>query len=60
MATKVAKLSISDLADVIAALQGFNEPYLLGIQLRIDTAKLKAIEKDYPGNSNRQQTEVIE
>ena len=60
MATKAAKLSISDLADVIAALQGFNEPYLLGIQLRIDTAILKAIEKDYPGNSNRQQTEVIE
>ena len=53
-------LSISDLADVVAALQGFIQPYQLGIQLRIDTAILKTIEKDYPGDTKRQQAEVIE
>ena len=45
------KLSISDLGDILAFLQGFTEPYQLGIQLKIDPSKLDEIEKN--------QTEVI-
>ena len=54
------KLSISDLANVLAELNEVSKPYQLGIQLNIDTATLKAIEKDYQGDSDRQKTEVIE
>ena len=55
-----AKLDISDLADVVTELTEVTDPYQLGIQLRIDTSILKAIEKDHLGNTNRQKTDVIE
>ena len=54
------KLSISDLADVVAELKEVTKPYQLGIQLKIDSSKLKVIEKDYPRDIDRQKTEVIE
>ena len=60
MATKSTELSISDLADVLAALTEVTKPYQLGIQLKIDLSKLKAIEKEYSKDIDRQKTEVIE
>ena len=59
MATKAPELSISDLADVLAALIEVTKPYQLGIQLRIDLAELDTIEKNHPGDIDRQKTEVI-
>ena len=59
MATKAPQLSISDLADVLAALIEVTKPYELGIQLRIDLAELDTIEKNHPGDIYRQKTEVI-
>ena len=59
MATKT-KLSISDLGDIVADLHVISTPYLLGIQLNIDPSTLKVIEKNHPGDINRQKTEVIE
>ena len=53
-------LSVSDLADVLTALQDFTEPYQLGIQLNINLSTLKAIEKNHRRDINRQKTEVIE
>ena len=53
-------LSVSDLADVLTALQDFTEPYQLGIQLKIDLSTLKAIEKNHHGDISRQKTDVIE
>ena len=49
-----------DLADFLAAVTEVSEPYQLGIQLKIDSSKLKAIEKDYPRDVDRQKAEVIE
>ena len=60
MATKAPGLRISDLADVLAALAEVTKPYQLGIQLRIESSELKAIEKDYPRDVDRQKAEVIE
>ena len=60
MTTKALELSISDLADVVAAFVEVVKPYQLGIWLKIDCSILKAIEKDHPGNTDRQKTEVIE
>ena len=54
------KLSISDLAEVLAALKEVTKPYKLGIQLKIDSSTLKTIEKNHRGDIDRQKTEVIE
>ena len=59
MATKAPKLSISDLADVLAALTEVNKPYQLGIQLKVDLAELDSIEKNHLRDIDRQKTEVI-
>ena len=53
-------LSISDLADVLAALIEVIKPYQLGIQLKIDVSKLKTIEETYSKDIDRQKAEVIE
>ena len=53
------KLSISGLADVLAALTEVTKPYQLGIQLKIDSSELDTIEKDHPRDIDRQKTEVI-
>ena len=60
MAIKAPELSISNLPDVLAALTEVTKPYLLEIQLKIDSSELKAIEKDHPKDINRQKAEVIE
>ena len=60
MATKAHQLSISNLADVLAALTEVTKPYQLGIQLKVDLAELDTIEKNHPGNVGRQKTAVIE
>ena len=54
-----SKLSISDLADVLATLKEVAKPYQLGIQLKIDSSELDTIEKDHPKDIDRQKTEVI-
>ena len=59
MATKAPELSISDLADILAALTEITDPYQLGIQLKVDLAELDTIEKNHPENVGRQKTEVI-
>ena len=59
MATSASELSISDLADILAALTEITDPYQLGIQLKVDLAELDTIEKNHPGNIGRQKTEVI-
>ena len=53
------KLSISDLADVLAALKEVTKPYQLGIQLKICSSELDEIEKNHPKDIDRQKTEVI-
>jgi hypothetical protein len=53
-------LSISDLADVLAAIKEVTKPYQLGIQLKIDSSELKTIERNYSKDIDRQKTEVIE
>ena len=57
--TNTPNLSISDLADILAALTEVTEPYQLGIQIKIDLAELKGIEKNHPGDIDRQKTEVV-
>ena len=57
--TLLANLSISDLADIQAALTEVTAPYQLGIQLKIDLEELDRIEKNHPGDIDRQKTEVI-
>ena len=52
--------TISDLADVLAALKEVTKPYQLGIQLKIDSPILKTIEKNHCGDIDRQKTERIE
>ena len=52
-------LSISDLANILAALKEVAKPYQLGIQLKIDSSELDTIEKDHPRGIDRQKTEVI-
>ena len=41
------KLTISDLADVLAATKEVTKPYQLGIQLIIDLSELDTIEKNH-------------
>ena len=53
------KLNISDLSDIVVYLTEVTQPYQLGIQLRIDVAKLDEIEKNHPKDIARQKTEVI-
>ena len=53
------KLTISDLADVLAALKEVAKPYQLGIQLKIDLAELDKIEGNHPRDIDRQKTEVV-
>ena len=53
------KLTISDLADILAALLEVAKPYQLGIQLRIDLAELDKIERSHHEDIDRQKTEVI-
>ena len=53
------KLSISDLADVLAALKEVSKPYQLGIQLKIDSSELDSIEKNHPRDIGRQKTELV-
>ena len=53
------KLSISDLADVLAALKEVSKPYQLGIQLKIDSSELDSIEKNHPRDIGQQKTEVV-
>ena len=53
------ELTISDLADVLAALFEVTKPYQLGIQLKIDTSELDTIERNHPKDIDRQKTEVI-
>ena len=52
-------LSISDLADILAALQEITKPYQLGIQLQLVSSELDEIERNYQGDIDRQKTEVI-
>ena len=54
-----SKLSISDLADVLAALKEVTKSYQLGIQLKIDSSELDSIEKNHPRDVDQQKTEVI-
>ena len=51
-------LSISDLGDILASLQGFTEPYQLRIQLKIDPSKLDEIEQNHPRDISQQKTEA--
>jgi CRISPR/Cas system-associated endoribonuclease Cas2 len=51
--------SISDLADVLAALTGISKSYQLGIQLKLNPVELNEIERNYPRDIDRQKTEVI-
>ena len=53
------KLSISDLADILATLTEVTKPYQLGIQLRIDLAELDKIEGNHHKDNDRQKIEVI-
>ena len=53
------KLGISDLADVLAAIKEVTRPYQLGIQLTIDSSQLDTIERNHPGDIDRQKTEVV-
>ena len=52
-------LSISDLADILAALTEVTKPYQFGIQLKIDSSELDTIEKNHRGDIDRQKTEVV-
>lgn len=54
------QLRSSDLRDIVAALQDITELHSLGLELNIDSSKLKEIERNHPGELNRQKTEVIE
>ena len=56
---KSPELSISDLADILAALTEVVRPYQLGIQLKIDLAKPDIIERNHPGDIDRQKAEVV-
>jgi hypothetical protein len=53
------KLSISDLADILAAIKEVTKSYQLGIQLKIDITYLDEIEKSHPRDNDRQKTEVV-
>jgi hypothetical protein len=53
------ELSISDLAEVLAALKEGIKPYKLGIQLKIDSSELDEIERNHPKDIDRQKTEVV-
>ena len=53
------KLTISDLADVLAALKEVVRPYQLGIQLKIDSSELDKVENNHPREIDRQKTEVV-
>jgi hypothetical protein len=53
------KLTISDLADVLAALTEITKPCQLGIQLKIDSSELDTIEKNNYRDIDRQKTEVV-
>ena len=53
------KLTISDLADVLATLREVAKPYQLGIQLKIDLGHLDTIENNHRGDIDRQKTEVV-
>jgi hypothetical protein len=53
------KLSISDLADVLAAIKEVTKPYQLGIQLKIGSSDLDEIERNHPRDIDRQKTEVV-
>ena len=57
--TNTADLSISDLANVLAALTEVTKPYQLGIQLKIDSSELDVIEGNHPRDIDRQKTEVV-
>ena len=59
MATKAPELSISQLADVLAAFTEVTKPYQLGIQLKIGPSKLREIEGE-PLSMNQRKTEVSE
>ena len=54
------QLRSSDLRDIVAALQDITELHSLGLELNIDSSKLKEIERNHLGDLNRQKTEVIE
>ena len=54
------KLSISDLSVVLHNLEDVTKPYQLGLHLDIHPATLKTVEKNHPGDVDRQKTEVIE
>ena len=58
--TNTPDLSISDLADILAALTEVTVPFELGIQLKIDSVELKRIEKNHPGDIERQKAEVVQ
>ena len=47
------KLSISDLADVLAKLKEVAKPYQLGIQLKIESSELDTIERNHPKDIDR-------
>jgi hypothetical protein len=53
------KLSISDLADVLAAIKEVTKLYQLGIQLKLGPSDLDEIEKNHPRDIGRQKTEVV-
>ena len=55
----IGKLTISDLAEVLTAIIEVTKPYQLGIQLGIDSSALDKIERNHPGDIDRQKTEVI-
>ena len=59
MAFSIPKLSILDLADILAAITEVSKPYQLGIQLKIDLAELDKIDRSYCEDIDRQKTEVI-
>ena len=54
------KLRIKDIRVVLSSINEVTKAFQLGIQLDIDPTVLKTIEKDYPGDSDRQKAEVIE
>jgi predicted GTPase len=52
-------LSISDLDDVLAAIEEVTRPHQLGIQLKIDITHLDEIDRNHPRDIDRQKIEVI-
>ena len=54
-----AKLSVSDLNDILIALKGVSKPYQLGIELKVDLSKLNRVEKNHPRDIDPQKAEVI-